>query len=120
MQPSTAGILGAPLRSPSRDERARDAPPDGFSNIVRSRPEAVGRGTNGLYPEVVGGIENITPEMFDGTPWRDAFDRTGPDPSAFPTLVEKLKQLDLTPFDWPVEELAALSTTLRPSDSIGG
>lgn len=63
--------------------------------------------SDGLYPEVVGGMENITPEMFDGTPWRDAFDRTGPDPSAFPTLVEKLKQLDLTPFDWPVEELAA-------------
>jgi len=76
--------------------------------------------SDGLYPEVVGGMENITPEMFDGTPWRDAFDRTAPDPSAFPTLVEKLKQLDLTPFDWPVEELAALSTTLRPSDSIGG
>ena len=63
--------------------------------------------SDGLYPEVVGGMENITPEMFDGTPWRDAFDRTAPDPSAFPTLVEKLKQLDLTPFDWPVEELAA-------------
>jgi pimeloyl-ACP methyl ester carboxylesterase len=63
--------------------------------------------SDGLYPEVVGGIENVTPEMFDSTPWRDAFDRTAPDPSAFPTLVEKLKQLDLTPFDWPVEELAA-------------
>jgi pimeloyl-ACP methyl ester carboxylesterase len=68
--------------------------------------------SDGLYPEVVGGIENITPEMFDGTPWREAYERTAPDPSAFPTLVEKLKQLDLTPFDWPIDELAAPALVL--------
>jgi pimeloyl-ACP methyl ester carboxylesterase len=63
--------------------------------------------SDGLYPEVIGGIENITPELFDGTSWREAYDRTASDPSAFPTLVEKLKQLDMTPFDWPIDELAA-------------
>jgi pimeloyl-ACP methyl ester carboxylesterase len=62
--------------------------------------------SDGMYPEVVGGIENITSEMFDGTPWRDAYDRAASDPSAFPTLVEKLKQLDMTPFDWPIDDLA--------------
>jgi pimeloyl-ACP methyl ester carboxylesterase len=62
--------------------------------------------SEGLYPEVLGGIEGITPEMFDGTPWREAYDRTAPDPSAFPALVERLKQLDMTPFDWPIGELA--------------
>jgi pimeloyl-ACP methyl ester carboxylesterase len=61
----------------------------------------------GMYPEVLGGIEDITPEVFDGTPWRDAYKRTAPDPTAFPILVEKLKQLDMTPFDWPIDELAA-------------
>ena len=63
--------------------------------------------SDGMYPEVLGGIENITPEMFDGTPWRDAYQRTAPDPTAFPRLVEKLKQLDMTPFDWPIDNLAA-------------
>jgi pimeloyl-ACP methyl ester carboxylesterase len=63
--------------------------------------------SEGLYPEVLGGIENITPEMFDGTPWRDAYQRTAPDPAAFPTLVEKLRQLDMTPFEWPIDDLAA-------------
>jgi pimeloyl-ACP methyl ester carboxylesterase len=63
--------------------------------------------SDGMYPQVLGGIENITPEMFDGTPWRDAYDRTAPNPSAFPALVEKLKQLDLTPFDWEIDSLAA-------------
>jgi pimeloyl-ACP methyl ester carboxylesterase len=63
--------------------------------------------SDGLYPEVLDGIENTSPELFDGTPWRDAYDRTASDPSAFPVLVEKLKQLDMTPFDWPIEELVA-------------
>jgi pimeloyl-ACP methyl ester carboxylesterase len=63
--------------------------------------------SDGLYPEVVGGIENITPELFDGTPWRDAYNRTAADPAAFPRLVEKLKQLDLTAFEWPIEQLIA-------------
>ncbi len=63
--------------------------------------------SDGLYAEVIDGIENITPELFDGTPWREGYDRTARDPTAFPTLVEKLKQLDMTPFDWPIDELAA-------------
>jgi pimeloyl-ACP methyl ester carboxylesterase len=68
--------------------------------------------SDGLYPEVVGEIENITPGHFDSTPWRNAYDRAAPDPSAFPTLVEKLKQLDMTPFDWPIDELAAPALVL--------
>jgi pimeloyl-ACP methyl ester carboxylesterase len=62
--------------------------------------------SGGMYTEVLGGIENITPEMFDGTPWREAYERTAPVRAAFPMLVEKLKALDMTPFDWPIEELA--------------
>jgi pimeloyl-ACP methyl ester carboxylesterase len=68
--------------------------------------------SDGLYPEVLEGIENITPELFAGTPWRDAYERTAPDPSAFPTLVVKLRRLDMTPFDWPIDELAAPTLVL--------
>jgi pimeloyl-ACP methyl ester carboxylesterase len=57
----------------------------------------------GLHPEVLVGIEHITPELFDGTPWRETYNRTAPRPEAFGTLVEKLKQLDATPFDWSDE-----------------
>jgi pimeloyl-ACP methyl ester carboxylesterase len=63
--------------------------------------------SGGVYPEVLGEISNIKPEQFDGTPWREAYDRTAPDPSAFSMLVEKLTQLDMTAFEWPIEELAA-------------
>ncbi len=74
--------------------------------------------SDGLYPDVVAAIADITPELFDGSPWRDVYERTAPDPSAFPTLVEKLKQLDLTPFQWPVENLAA-PTLILIGDSDG-
>jgi pimeloyl-ACP methyl ester carboxylesterase len=63
--------------------------------------------SDGVHPELLNGIETITPEDFDGTPWRDAYDRTAPDPTAFPTLVAKLQRLDMTPFDWPIDELAS-------------
>src|SRR5262245_51397556 len=57
--------------------------------------------SDGSYPEVLEGIESITPELFAGTPWHDAYARTAPDPAAFPSLVEKLKELDRTVFEWP-------------------
>jgi pimeloyl-ACP methyl ester carboxylesterase len=82
----------------------------GLRHRQRVRKLAIASATfssDGLYPEVNRGIENITPEMFDGTPWLEAYARTAPDPARFPTLVEKLKQLDLTPFDWPIDELTA-------------
>jgi pimeloyl-ACP methyl ester carboxylesterase len=65
--------------------------------------------SNGVYPEVWEGIEQITPEHFAGSPWKEEYDRVAPDPAAFPTLVEKMKQLDLQPFAWPPEEIRAIS-----------
>jgi pimeloyl-ACP methyl ester carboxylesterase len=64
--------------------------------------------SEGMYPEVVAGIERITPALFDGTPWRAAYDRTAPDPEAFPSLVAKVIALDRTPFAWPAAAIAAL------------
>jgi pimeloyl-ACP methyl ester carboxylesterase len=74
--------------------------------------------SDGLYAEVLSGIENITPEMFDQTPWRAAYDEVAPDPAGFATLVEKLKVLDLTPFEWPIDEVAA-PTLILIGDSDG-
>ena len=54
-------------------------------------------------------IEGIKPEMFDGTPWREAYDRAAPQPEAFPTLVAKLTQLDMTPFTWPPAAVQAIT-----------
>jgi pimeloyl-ACP methyl ester carboxylesterase len=65
--------------------------------------------SDGAYPEVWAGIEQITPELFAGSPWKEEYDRVAPDPAAFPTLVEKMKQLDGQPFSWPPEEISAIS-----------
>ena len=65
--------------------------------------------SEGVYPEVWEGIEQITPELFAGTPWKEEYDRVAPDPDAFPALVEKMKELDLQPFAWPPEEIRAIS-----------
>ncbi|HEX2559640.1 alpha/beta hydrolase [Phenylobacterium sp.] len=53
-----------------------------------------------MYPEVLAGIAQITPEVFANTPMRREYDRLAPRPQDFPKLVEKLKVLDATPFDW--------------------
>jgi pimeloyl-ACP methyl ester carboxylesterase len=49
------------------------------------------------------------PELFAGTSWKEEYDRIAPIPDAFPTLVEKMKRLDLQPFAWPPEKIRAIS-----------
>jgi pimeloyl-ACP methyl ester carboxylesterase len=64
---------------------------------------------DGLYPEVIAGIAtNSTPELMMGTPWYEAYAAVAPNPEDFPTLVEKLKHLDATPFAWD-EEVGAIT-----------
>ena len=63
---------------------------------------------NGVYPELLQAIETITPEAFAGTPWREEYDRIAPNPEDFPTLVAKLKELDLTFVGWPPEDIQAI------------
>jgi pimeloyl-ACP methyl ester carboxylesterase len=63
---------------------------------------------DGVYPEVLEAIETITPEAFAGTPWREEYDRIAPNPEDFPTLVAKLKELDLTFVGWPPEDIQAI------------
>jgi pimeloyl-ACP methyl ester carboxylesterase len=76
---------------------------------------------DGMHPEVLPAIEGIKPEMFDGTPFRAAYDRVAPDPSAFPSLVSKFVELDNKPYAWPREAIQAISapTFLIIGDSDG-
>lgn len=63
----------------------------------------------GMYPEVVATIETITPDLFVGTPWHDAYKKAAPNPDAFPALVEKIKHLDMEAFDWQADNIRAIS-----------
>ncbi len=53
--------------------------------------------------EFIDMIDTITPEMFAGTPFEADYKRLAPNPDSFPVLVDKLKQLDLTFFDWSAD-----------------
>ena len=95
--------------------------------IAIRHPEVVGKlvlasvtyNNDGIYPEVLEAIETITPEAFAGTPWREEYDRLAPNPEDFPTLVAKLKELDLTFVGWPPEDIQAIEapTLLIVGDS---
>ena len=61
--------------------------------------------SDGMQPELHEMIPTITPEMFAGSPMEAAYQELAPNPEDFPTLVEKLKRLDMTPFAWPAEDI---------------
>ena len=61
--------------------------------------------SDGMQPELHEMIPTITPEMFAGSPFEAAYREIAPNPENFPVLVEKLKELDMTPFDWGAENI---------------
>jgi pimeloyl-ACP methyl ester carboxylesterase len=64
--------------------------------------------SDGMPKEALEMFPSITPELFAGSPIEEAYLRTAPNPGDFPKLVEKLKQLDTTPFAWPEEDIRAI------------
>ena len=64
--------------------------------------------SDGMQPELHGMIPSITPEMFAGSPIEAAYVEVAPNPGDFPALVEKLKRLDTTPFDWSAEGIRGI------------
>ena len=72
---------------------------------------SAGIASTGAYSEMYDMIETITPEVFAGSPMEEASLRLAPNPKSFPNLVEKLKVLDMTPFDWSAKIVQA---TLPP------
>jgi pimeloyl-ACP methyl ester carboxylesterase len=77
--------------------------------------------SDGLHAVALEMFPSITPELFVGSPIEEAYLRTAPNPSDFPKLVEKLKQLDMTPFAWPEQEIRAIAapTLIVLGDSDG-
>ena len=65
--------------------------------------------TDGAYAEVWEGIAEITPEVMAGTPYGAEYMRLAPNPENWPSLVEKLLQLDTTVMEWTPESIQAIS-----------
>jgi pimeloyl-ACP methyl ester carboxylesterase len=76
---------------------------------------------DGYYPEGLAGIQELTPEVFAGTPIEEAYRRHAPNPEDFPALVDKMKVLVATEFAWPEAEVSAIAapTLLIYADSDG-
>jgi pimeloyl-ACP methyl ester carboxylesterase len=77
--------------------------------------------SDGMHTAALEMFPSITPELFAGTPIEKAYLRTAPNPGDFPKLVDKLKQLDTTPFAWPAEDIRAIAapTLIVLGDSDG-
>jgi pimeloyl-ACP methyl ester carboxylesterase len=75
--------------------------------------------SDGMHSELLEMIPTITPEAFAGSPIEEAYLRTAPNPDDFPTLVAKLKRLDMEPFAWPPEDIRGIAapTLLIVGDS---
>jgi pimeloyl-ACP methyl ester carboxylesterase len=71
------------------------------------------------YPEVLAGIQEITPEVFAGSIIETAYLESAPNPDDWPELIEKLKDLGADPHAWPDEEVAAIEapTLIMMGDS---
>lgn len=63
---------------------------------------------DGLYPELLAGIENAKPEHLAGTPFYEEYASIAPHPQDFPRLFAKQQQLDSEIQDWPVEDIRAI------------
>jgi pimeloyl-ACP methyl ester carboxylesterase len=75
--------------------------------------------SDGMHAAALEMFPSITPEMFAGSPMETEYLRLAPRPEDFPTLVEKLKTLDSTPFAWPEEDIRGISapTMIMVGDS---
>ena len=76
---------------------------------------------DGMPAEALAMFPSITPELFAGSPMETEYQRLAPNPGDFPTLVEKLKELDTTDFAWPDEDIRAIAapTLIVLGDSDG-
>jgi len=64
--------------------------------------------SDGYYPELLAGLQVMTPEIFVGTPEEAAYLRHASRPEDFPVLVEKQKVLPQA-FAFPEEDVAAIA-----------
>jgi hypothetical protein len=62
-----------------------------------------------MHPELLEMFPTLTPEVFAGSPIEEAYLRLAPNPDDFPTLVTKMKQLDMEPFAWPPEDVRGIA-----------
>ena len=64
---------------------------------------------DGLYPEILEGIEHMTPEALAGSEFEKAYARTAPSPENWPALIARMKELDGGWKGWSPEDIQAIA-----------
>lgn len=105
---ATADVLGYSLGGGTALQLAIRHP----EMVSRLVVASAGYSSDGYHPEVLAGIDMLTPEMFAGTPLEADYMATAPNPADWPVLMEKLKALDATPFDWSADIAGITAETL--------
>ena len=64
----------------------------------------------GVYPEIVAGIGDISPEAFAGSPMETSYFAVAPNPDDWPVLIEKIKALgsDAEAYSLPPEQIQGI------------
>jgi pimeloyl-ACP methyl ester carboxylesterase len=66
--------------------------------------------TEAHHPGFFEMVETITPGLFAGSPVETDYMQLAPSPDYFPTLVEKLVQLERDTEDWPAEDIQGIES----------
>jgi pimeloyl-ACP methyl ester carboxylesterase len=67
---------------------------------------------DGLHPGLMDGIQQLQPEHLAGTPFQEDYARVAPNPDDWPTLIEKIKQMEGTVPEWTADQIRSLPPTL--------
>ncbi|MFC5285815.1 alpha/beta fold hydrolase [Actinokineospora guangxiensis] len=63
----------------------------------------------GCHPELMGGMDALTPEALAGSPFEEEYLHLAPRPEDFPVLVEKVKAMNLAWTGWSAADFAAIA-----------
>jgi pimeloyl-ACP methyl ester carboxylesterase len=78
-------------------------------DLVRKLVVAAAAYSNdGIYAEVLEGIENLKPEDFAGSPWQEAYASVAPNPAEWPALLAKVQEMDKEFEGWSPEAISSI------------
>jgi pimeloyl-ACP methyl ester carboxylesterase len=78
-------------------------------DLVRKLVVAAAASSNdGIYPEVLEGIEKLKPEDLAGSPWQEAYAEVAPNPEDWPALLGKVQQMDKEFEGWSPETISSI------------
>ncbi|RPE09995.1 alpha/beta hydrolase [Chitinophaga lutea] len=66
--------------------------------------------SEGIQPDYWPMLPTIKPEIFEGSPVKQAYDSVAPDPKNWPVLVDKLKTIYTRGFDWNKQKISTIKS----------